>query len=80
MQKPHEVALDLFAPLGTSYERWARILSLGQDSRWRTQMVDGLAVQPGGRALDVAAGRGRSPGRWEPPAPPWCRSTRAPPC
>jgi demethylmenaquinone methyltransferase / 2-methoxy-6-polyprenyl-1,4-benzoquinol methylase len=58
MQKPHEVAIELFAPLGTSYERWARTLSLGQDGRWRRQMVDGLAVEPGELALDVAAGTG----------------------
>ncbi len=58
MPQPHQVALDLFAPLGPSYERWARILSMGQDTRWRAAMVAGLGVEPGERALDVAAGTG----------------------
>lgn len=51
-------ALDLFAPIAAGYQRWARILSMGQDGRWRTEMVDGLDVGPGQRALDVAAGTG----------------------
>ena len=58
MLQPHQVALDLFAPLGPSYERWARILSMGQDTRWRAAMVAGLGVEPEERALDVAAGTG----------------------
>ncbi|CAN5387690.1 MAG: class I SAM-dependent methyltransferase [Acidimicrobiia bacterium] len=58
MPQPHRVALRLFAPIGSSYERWARLLSFAQDGRWREAMVAGLAVAPGERALDVAAGSG----------------------
>lgn len=51
-------AQRLFAPLASRYERWARILSLGQDPRWRRLMLDRLGLGPGIRVLDVAAGTG----------------------
>ena len=51
-------AQELFSPLGSRYERWARILSLGQDSRWRRHMISRLGVAAGSSALDVAAGTG----------------------
>ena len=53
-----EFARDLFAPLPAGYERWARILSMGQDDRWRKRMVAGLDTAPGSVALDIAAGTG----------------------
>jgi demethylmenaquinone methyltransferase/2-methoxy-6-polyprenyl-1,4-benzoquinol methylase len=48
-------ARELFAPLGPTYDRYARLLSLGQDPRWRSFLVsrvpsDALHV------LDVATG------------------------
>jgi demethylmenaquinone methyltransferase/2-methoxy-6-polyprenyl-1,4-benzoquinol methylase len=52
------MAQDLFAPLGSGYERWARILSMGQDRRWRRHMVDGVDIGPGAEVLDIAAGTG----------------------
>jgi demethylmenaquinone methyltransferase/2-methoxy-6-polyprenyl-1,4-benzoquinol methylase len=55
---PPELARELFAPIAPSYERWARVLSMGQDARWRRAMVDGLGLPPGSRVLDVAAGTG----------------------
>lgn len=51
-------ALDLFAPIAGGYERWASVLSLGQDPRWRDEMVAGLNCSPGAAVLDVAAGTG----------------------
>ena len=54
----HPVALRLFRPLGSNYERWASVLSMGQDRRWRETMVGGLDVEPDMRVLDVAAGTG----------------------
>ncbi|MGH8924364.1 MAG: class I SAM-dependent methyltransferase, partial [Acidimicrobiia bacterium] len=48
----------LFAPIGSSYERWARILSFGQDGRWRRTMVDGLQLPSRASVLDVATGTG----------------------
>lgn len=55
---PPESARELFAPIAPTYERWARLLSMGQDARWRNAMVAGLGLAPGGRVLDVAAGTG----------------------
>lgn len=49
---------QLFAPIASSYQLWARVLSLGQDPRWRRRMVDGLGLAPGSSVLDVAAGTG----------------------
>ena len=51
-------ALALFAPLAPDYERWASVLSLGQDPRWRGEMVARLDLDAGARVLDVAAGTG----------------------
>ena len=55
---PPGIARELFAPLAPTYERWARLLSMGQDARWRRAMVDGLGLGAGSRVLDVAAGTG----------------------
>ncbi|HZR93633.1 MAG TPA: class I SAM-dependent methyltransferase [Gaiellaceae bacterium] len=54
----HRRALDLFAPLGPTYDRYARLLSLGQDPRWRRFLVSRLDVGPDDTVLDVATGTG----------------------
>jgi demethylmenaquinone methyltransferase/2-methoxy-6-polyprenyl-1,4-benzoquinol methylase len=51
-------ALELFAPLGPTYERYARVLSLGQDPRWRSFLVSRVEAGPRDRVLDVATGTG----------------------
>src|SRR5437763_9021635 len=51
-------ARELFAPLGPTYDRFARLLSLGQDPRWRSFLVSRLDVRPGDTVLDVATGTG----------------------
>ena len=51
-------APKLFAPLGPTYDRYARLLSLGQDARWRHFLVSRLEVGQGARVLDVATGTG----------------------
>jgi len=51
-------ALELFAPLGPTYERYARVLSLGQDPRWRRFLVSRVEAGPGDEVLDVATGTG----------------------
>jgi len=51
-------ALELFAPLGPTYERYARLLSLGQDPRWRKFLVSRVVAGPGDEVLDVATGTG----------------------
>jgi demethylmenaquinone methyltransferase/2-methoxy-6-polyprenyl-1,4-benzoquinol methylase len=52
----NRVARDLFAPLGLSYDRWSRLLSLGQDPRWRGFLVSRVECGPDGSVLDVATG------------------------
>ena len=52
------VAPKLFAPLGPTYDRYARLLSLGQDPRWRRFLVSRLEVGRDARVLDVATGTG----------------------
>ena len=48
-------ARELFAPLGPTYDRYARLLSFGQDPRWRSFLVS--RIPPGAtRVLDVASG------------------------
>jgi demethylmenaquinone methyltransferase/2-methoxy-6-polyprenyl-1,4-benzoquinol methylase len=51
-------ARELFAPLGPTYDRYARLLSLGQDPRWRRFLVSRLDAGSGDRVLDVATGTG----------------------
>jgi demethylmenaquinone methyltransferase / 2-methoxy-6-polyprenyl-1,4-benzoquinol methylase len=49
-------ALDLFAPLGPTYDRYANVLSFGQDARWRRFLVSRVDARPGDTVLDVATG------------------------
>jgi demethylmenaquinone methyltransferase / 2-methoxy-6-polyprenyl-1,4-benzoquinol methylase len=49
-------ALDLFAPLGPTYDRYAALLSFGQDPRWRRFLVSRMDVGPDDSVLDVATG------------------------
>jgi len=48
-------ARELFAPLGPTYDRYASLLSFGQDSRWRSFLVSRLPADAE-RVLDVASG------------------------
>jgi demethylmenaquinone methyltransferase / 2-methoxy-6-polyprenyl-1,4-benzoquinol methylase len=49
-------AVELFAPLGPTYDRYARLLSFGQDPRWRRFLVSRVDVGPDDTVLDVATG------------------------
>jgi demethylmenaquinone methyltransferase / 2-methoxy-6-polyprenyl-1,4-benzoquinol methylase len=51
-------ARSLFAPLGPTYDRYARVLSFGQDPRWRSFLVSRVDAAPDQRVLDVASGTG----------------------
>jgi demethylmenaquinone methyltransferase/2-methoxy-6-polyprenyl-1,4-benzoquinol methylase len=51
-------ARRLFAPLGPTYDRYARLLSFGQDPRWRRFLVSRVAARPDDVVLDVATGTG----------------------
>src|SRR3954467_34121 len=48
-------ARELFAPLGPTYDRYARMLSFGQDPRWRAFLVSRIPTDAR-RVLDVASG------------------------
>ena len=51
-------ARELFAPLGPSYDRCARLLSFGQDPVWRQFLVSRVDAGADDVVLDVAAGTG----------------------
>lgn len=55
---PEATAARLFRAIADDYQRWAAILSLAQDRRWRRLMVGGLRLPPESLVLDVAAGTG----------------------
>ncbi|MGC9356511.1 MAG: ubiquinone/menaquinone biosynthesis methyltransferase [Anaerolineae bacterium] len=48
----------LFSRISSRYDLVNRILSLGQDRRWRRQALALAQIPPGGRLLDVATGTG----------------------
>lgn len=50
-------ARELFAPLGPTYDRYARLLSFGQDPRWRAFLVSRIP-DDATNVLDVASGTG----------------------
>jgi len=54
----NRAALELFAPLAETYDRYARLLSFGQDGRWRRFLVSRIEAGPDDRVLDVACGTG----------------------
>ena len=49
-------ARRLFQPLGPTYDRYAALLSFGQDPRWRRFLVSRIDARPGDTVLDVATG------------------------
>ena len=52
----NRAARELFAPVAGTYDRYARLLSLGQDPRWRSFLVSRLDAGPRDTVLDVACG------------------------
>ena len=56
LSERNRAAQELFAPLGGTYDRYARLLSFGQDPRWRTFLVSRLDAAESDRVLDVACG------------------------
>jgi demethylmenaquinone methyltransferase / 2-methoxy-6-polyprenyl-1,4-benzoquinol methylase len=56
LSERNRVARELFAPLGPTYDRWSRLLSLGQDPRWRRFLVSRIDCAPEDSVLDVATG------------------------
>jgi demethylmenaquinone methyltransferase/2-methoxy-6-polyprenyl-1,4-benzoquinol methylase len=52
----HLAARRLFAPLGPTYDRYAALLSFGQDPRWRRFLVSRVEAGREDEILDVATG------------------------
>lgn len=48
----------LFATIADRYDLITQVLSFGQDARWKRRLIGLARVQPGERALDLAAGTG----------------------
>lgn len=48
----------LFGIIAPRYDLVTRVLSYGQDQRWKRRLVERAAVVPGERALDLACGTG----------------------
>ena len=55
-QTPNIFARKLFAPLPSRYNRLAQLLSMGQDRRWRREMIDHIVPANPSLVLDVACG------------------------
>jgi demethylmenaquinone methyltransferase / 2-methoxy-6-polyprenyl-1,4-benzoquinol methylase len=55
MSATTQQARELFAPLGPTYDRYARLLSFGQDPRWRAFLVSRVPADAL-RVVDVATG------------------------
>lgn len=55
---PNHFAQLLFRSLPRRYDRLARVLSLGQDLRWRSTMLDHVCGSRANLILDVACGPG----------------------
>lgn len=53
---PKTFSRSLFAGLPQRYDRLAAVLSLGQDKRWRREMIDHIVPVDPAKVLDVATG------------------------
>jgi demethylmenaquinone methyltransferase/2-methoxy-6-polyprenyl-1,4-benzoquinol methylase len=53
---PNRFATKLFNGLPLRYDRLGYLLSMGQDRRWRSAVVDKINAAPGQSVLDVATG------------------------
>jgi demethylmenaquinone methyltransferase/2-methoxy-6-polyprenyl-1,4-benzoquinol methylase len=58
-KKPADVQA-MFDAVAQRYDLTNDVLSLGQDRRWRTAVLDAVDPQPGEKVLDLAAGTGTS--------------------
>ncbi len=58
-KRPSEVQA-MFDDVARRYDLTNDVLSMGQDRRWRREVLDAVDPQPGERVLDLAAGTGTS--------------------
>jgi demethylmenaquinone methyltransferase/2-methoxy-6-polyprenyl-1,4-benzoquinol methylase len=54
----HQAVEAMFDRIAPQYDRLNRVISLGQDRRWRRHAVAALGLQSGATVLDVACGTG----------------------
>ncbi|MFZ0324145.1 MAG: demethylmenaquinone methyltransferase [Actinomycetes bacterium] len=59
LKHPADVAA-MFDQVAARYDLTNDVLSMGQDRRWRSRVVEAVAPRPGQRILDLAAGTGTS--------------------
>jgi demethylmenaquinone methyltransferase/2-methoxy-6-polyprenyl-1,4-benzoquinol methylase len=57
-QSKRQYVRRLFSTIADRYDLITRVLSYGQDARWKARLVAMAKVQPGERALDLACGTG----------------------
>ena len=57
-QSKRQYVRRLFSTIADRYDLITRVLSYGQDARWKATLVALANVQPGERALDLACGTG----------------------
>jgi demethylmenaquinone methyltransferase/2-methoxy-6-polyprenyl-1,4-benzoquinol methylase len=48
----------MFARVAKHYDRLNRLVSMGQDMKWRRRVIDLAQIPSGGRVLDIGAGTG----------------------
>lgn len=48
----------MFARIAGRYDLMNRLMTVGQDARWRRALLDRVALPPGGRLLDLGTGTG----------------------
>jgi demethylmenaquinone methyltransferase/2-methoxy-6-polyprenyl-1,4-benzoquinol methylase len=56
LNRVNRFAQDLFRPLPQRYDRLEALLSLGQNERWRREMIDHIETSGPSAVLDVATG------------------------
>jgi len=56
--KPLTEIQKTFTDIARRYDRMNRIMTFGQDVRWRQELIEGLDLQPGEWLLDLGTGTG----------------------
>lgn len=57
-QERADYVQDMFARIAGRYDRMNRLMTFGQDVRWRRHVIAQAQLPPGGRLLDIATGTG----------------------
>ena len=57
VERAHYVQ-NMFAHIAHRYDLMNRLMTMGQDSRWRREVIQRAALPPGGKLLDLGAGTG----------------------